>query len=337
MADSGAPGRGQKRQNEGGGGGRGKKDGKKTKYYSQKAGGAGQAMPLGSRGILVTCDATFEDKASTEAVALIDEHYEKLAKEHGGQQASAAASDGTGNATGKDIASLLAAEVADLKRKPAKRFRVHHTGVKGTFYVLFPGRARRQPAQQEDADAAAGPGGGDEAAAAAAAAGPEAEAAGGEEAGEDEDVAGPGPVEVVLSIVKEVASSKQCRGRHCSRFLPVEATCFAGLDEIKAAAPKLLDRHFPADEGANPIEFAVDYEHRSIDGFDRLSVINCFTSQIKIPPHKVNLSNPSKTVLVQLTRNGCGMAVVEGYKQYAKFNIKKLAEVGEEEAAAAGK
>ena len=160
----------------------------------------------------------------------------------------AAVGDGAGGGAGKDIASLLAAEVADLKRKPAKRFRVHHTGVKGTFYILFPGRARRQPAQQDEAAAAAaaaGPSGGDDdGEACKGAAAPEA--AGGEEAGEEEEVAGPGPVEVVLSIVKEVASTKQCRGRHCSRFLPIEATCFAGLDEIKAAAPKLLDKHFPS-------------------------------------------------------------------------------------------
>lgn len=56
----------------------------------------------------------------------------------------------------------------------------------------------------------------------------------------------------------------------------------------------------------------------------------------KPPRGQVNLKEPSKTVLVQLTRNGCAMSVVTGYREYAKFNLRKLAEVDEEEAAAAG-
>jgi hypothetical protein len=37
-----------------------------------------------------------------------------------------------------------------------------------------------------------------------------------------------------------------------------------------------------------PVEFAVEYEHRSSEGFDRLDVINAFTSAIKTPPHKAS-------------------------------------------------
>eukprot|EP00983_Pelagomonas_calceolata_P123243 1160987-Pelagomonas_calceolata.AAC.11 len=37
-----------------------------------------------------------------------------------------------------------------------------------------------------------------------------------------------------------------------------------------------------------PIEFAVDYEHRNTEKFDRLEVINTFVNCIKTPPHKVS-------------------------------------------------
>lgn len=39
----------------------------------------------------------------------------------------------------KDIASLLAAEVADLKDRRKKRFRWHDTHIKGVVYIEWPG------------------------------------------------------------------------------------------------------------------------------------------------------------------------------------------------------
>jgi hypothetical protein len=42
---------------------------------------------------------------------------------------------------------------------------------------------------------------------------------------------------------------------------------------------------------------------------------------------QVNLTKPTKTVLVQVTRNVCGFAVVERYKELNKFNLRKCAEV----------
>ncbi|KAG2499421.1 hypothetical protein HYH03_002368 [Edaphochlamys debaryana] len=298
---------------DGGGDKGGDKANKKTKYYQQSKGGTGQAVPIGSRGLLVTCDAGREDKAGDEAVALIEEHYDKLTDPTAASAAPAAAeadeakdtkdeTEGSGDGAdkaaaaggsdsgsgSKDIAALLAAEVAEIKQTKGRggRFRVHNTGVKGCIYVLFPPFAETKPGA-------------------------------------------PGPAAVARSIAQEAQDKKQVRGRHIVRFLPVTAACFAGLEEIKAAAPKLVESHFPDAEDSTPVEFAVEYEHRSAEGFERLDVINAFTAVIKTPPHKVNLKAPSKVVLVQLIRNGCAMAVVEGYKELAKFNVRKLAEVEE--------
>ncbi|GLC41680.1 hypothetical protein PLESTB_000689400 [Pleodorina starrii] len=317
----------------GGGGEGGDKGSKKAKYYSSGKGGTGQAVPLGSHGILVTCDAGREDRAGDEAVALIEEHYDKLTDPtavapaeakadakaddaaaaaateggDGGAEGAAAADsskpedegkkadDGDSGAGGggggggsKDIAALLAAEVAELKDKKAKRFRVHHTGVKGCIYILFPSGSV--------------PG-------------------------------APSPVDVARSIAQEAKQRKQVRGRFIVRFLPVTHTSFAGLDEIRAAAPKVVGPHFPEGEDATPLEFSVEYEHRSSEGFERLEVINAFTNVIKTPPHKVNLKSPGTVVLVQLIRNGCAMAVVPGFRDLAKFNVRKLAEVEAADAA----
>lgn len=46
------------------------------------------------------------------------------------------------------------------------------------------------------------------------------------------------------------------------------------------------------------------------------------------PPHKVNLTAPSKSILVQLLKSSCALAVADGYRAHAKFNIKELCGLG---------
>eukprot|EP00197_Chlamydomonas_leiostraca_P002346 CAMPEP_0202858320 /NCGR_PEP_ID=MMETSP1391-20130828/908_1 /ASSEMBLY_ACC=CAM_ASM_000867 /TAXON_ID=1034604 /ORGANISM="Chlamydomonas leiostraca, Strain SAG 11-49" /LENGTH=283 /DNA_ID=CAMNT_0049537229 /DNA_START=21 /DNA_END=868 /DNA_ORIENTATION=+ len=265
-------------------GGQGGGASKKARYLPQK--GNGQCIPLGKIGILVTCDNGWEDRTSDEMCPVVEEHYDKLVKAKGGDAAAAAAPAAPAAAPeegSKDIASLIAQEVAVIKDRKNRRFQTHNMGVKGCLFIMFP-----------------------------------------------EEPVYPGPIDVVLSICEEAAATKTLRGRHVNRILPITHTCFASVDEMKVLAPKLLGDQFPAEESAAAVEFAVEYEHRSSDKFDRLQVINAFVDAIKTPPHKVNLKTPSLTILVQLARNSCACAVVPKYRELHKFNLRKCAEVPEE-------
>ena len=68
--------------------------------------------------------------------------------------------------------------------------------------------------------------------------------------------------------------------RLCIRLSPVQSVCHAGLQEIGAAARKLTAPHFPAGAGAQPVRFAVAYEHRASVELKRLDVINAVVDQI---------------------------------------------------------
>ena len=48
------------------------------------------------------------------------------------------------------------------------------------------------------------------------------------------------------------------------------------------------------------------------------------------PPHKVNLDKPQKTILVNVTKATCGVAVVEQFRELCRYNIRTLA-IPEEE------
>ena len=144
---------------------------------------------------------------------------------------------------------------------------------------------------------------------------------------------GPSPQEVVVSVMKEAKATMTLRARNCSRFLPVSHTCFASVEAIKEMAPKVLEGHFPAEEveGQKGVQFAVEYEHRSFQGINRLDIINAFTDQIKCPPNKVNLNSPEKTILVQMLKSVCAVSIVTGYKELCKFNIKNITEPSKDE------
>jgi THUMP domain len=58
------------------------------------------------------------------------------------------------------------------------------------------------------------------------------------------------------------------------RFLPVEKVCHASLEAIGKAAQELLPAHFPSGTAAEPLTYAVQYEHRASVNLDRMDLIN---------------------------------------------------------------
>lgn len=71
-------------------------------------------------------------------------------------------------------------------------------------------------------------------------------------------------------------------------------------------------------------------ERRACSSLDHMEVVNAFAKAVP-PPHKVNLSKPDATVLVQLIRNVCAVAVAPRFKALGKYNVRVAAEPEEEE------
>lgn len=136
----------------------------------------------------------------------------------------------------------------------------------------------------------------------------------------------PSPSELVEYIMNKAAST----GKHMSRFilrvLPVELTCYASVEEITRAAKSLIEQHFPSGEDHPPIKFAVLYEARANSGIVRTNIIDTVA---KLVPqgHKVDLSNPDKTIVVQIVKTICMIGVVHKFKQLLKYNLRQLTSV----------
>lgn len=53
------------------------------------------------------------------------------------------------------------------------------------------------------------------------------------------------------------------------------------------------------------------------------------------PPHKVNLTSPEKTVIVQLLKSSAALSVVAKHRELMRFNLKELSTTDEEQVKAA--
>ncbi|KAK4762824.1 hypothetical protein SAY86_008592 [Trapa natans] len=132
----------------------------------------------------------------------------------------------------------------------------------------------------------------------------------------------PGPREIVQHLMTTAASTRKHMSRFILRVLPIEVSCYASEDEISRAIKPLVAQYFPI-ETDNPQKFAVLYDARANSGIDRMKIINSVAKSIP-GPHKVDLSNPDKSIVVQIVKTVCLIGVVEKYKELSKFNLRQL-------------
>ncbi|KAG6762296.1 hypothetical protein POTOM_032788 [Populus tomentosa] len=116
------------------------------------------------------------------------------------------------------------------------------------------------------------------------------------------------------------------------RMLPIEVACYASEEEISRAIAPVVEKYFPVDtqdplkdtvSSGVTVEFAVMYEARANSGIDRMKIINSVAKSVP-GPHKVDLGNPDKTIVVEIVKTVCLIGVIEKYKELSKYNLRQL-------------
>ncbi|KAK1430031.1 hypothetical protein QVD17_12492 [Tagetes erecta] len=136
------------------------------------------------------------------------------------------------------------------------------------------------------------------------------------------DEKGPTTKEIAQGIVTSAATTKRHMSRFILRVLPIELTCYASEEEISRAIKPLITQYFPTDP-QTPYKFAVLCEARANSGLDKMKIINVVAKSVP-EPHKVDLTNPDRTIVVQIAKTICCIGVVEKYKELAKYNLRQL-------------
>ncbi|EEF48940.1 ribosome quality control complex subunit 2 [Ricinus communis] len=132
----------------------------------------------------------------------------------------------------------------------------------------------------------------------------------------------PSPKDIAQHIMTSAASTRKHMSRFILRVLPVEIACYASEEEISKAMAPIVEKYFPVDT-QNPQKFAVLYEARANTGIDRMKIINSVAKSVP-GPHKVDLNNPDKTIVVEIVKTVCLIGLVENYKGLAKYNLRQL-------------
>ncbi|BAU00659.1 uncharacterized protein HKW66_Vig0162570 [Vigna angularis] len=130
------------------------------------------------------------------------------------------------------------------------------------------------------------------------------------------------PKDIVHRIVTSAASTRKHMSRFILRILPIEVSCYASKEEISKAMKPLVEQYFPV-ETQNPHKFAVLYEARANTGVDRMEIIDAVAKSVP-GPHKVDLKNPDKTIVVEIAKTVCLIGVIEKYKEFSKYNLRQL-------------
>ncbi|KAG2558266.1 hypothetical protein PVAP13_8NG165300 [Panicum virgatum] len=133
----------------------------------------------------------------------------------------------------------------------------------------------------------------------------------------------PGPVEIVQNMMSSAVSTRKHMSRFILRVLPAEVACYASEEEISKAISPLVEKYFPT-ECPSGHKFAVLYEARSNTGIDRMKIINAVAKSVP-QPHKVDLKNPDKTIIVQIAKVNAFICCTVGLIHYASFLVLEAA------------
>ncbi len=112
----------------------------------------------------------------------------------------------------------------------------------------------------------------------------------------------PSPSEILYHALDTVRRTQQNKCRFCYRWFPIEYTCRAELEAIKAMGKQVARDVFgDGNKKEDDKTFAVDVEFRAKPKeLERLDVINAFASEIGQPPWKVDLSSPDLSIVVNV-------------------------------------
>lgn len=133
----------------------------------------------------------------------------------------------------------------------------------------------------------------------------------------------PDTVELSTKIITDMAETRQSRTRNVLRFLPIESICKANLADILNAAGQLFDKHFL---NVPPTSFAINYNKRCNDSLDRMEIIRELADLVtsKNMAHRVDLNNSDVTIVVEVVKGLCCLAVVPQYIKFKKYNLTEL-------------
>jgi tRNA(Ser,Leu) C12 N-acetylase TAN1 len=317
--------------------------------------------PRGAPGILMTCETMRERKCQQEGLDILRHYWDshdKVAAEADSESTPAPAESAKPQSLEEEIEALKKAN-----KKPAADdpFGIYETGCRGTVFVLctLPGCPLIPPIQPMSIDGtvhqkkSAENEAGD-----VPAKKQRLESGSGSNAHKDDgseqppvnhaSIANPvwDPLYAVRSIVQDLEQSVSApstaiqsgipSSRFVTRMIPIQATCFASLDEIQQTVRALLDQAVEALPAKSPETppptFCVNVKRRNCGHLTREAIIDTVVEVVdqatKAEPWKVNLRQADYNIWIEICKTLTGVSIIPSSFQSMSRNFN-LAEIRE--------
>lgn len=132
------------------------------------------------------------------------------------------------------------------------------------------------------------------------------------------------PEELVHRILSDLHQTKKRKSRVILRMLPVSGTCRAFPEDMEKFLSEYLERWFKAPLRAT---YQICFKARNSSHSKRDDVIKAVAGLVdKMNPlHKVDLSNPELSIIIEIIKSVCCVSVVSDYMLFRKYNLQEVA------------
>ncbi|KAG0242619.1 hypothetical protein B0O80DRAFT_433454 [Mortierella sp. GBAus27b] len=133
-------------------------------------------------------------------------------------------------------------------------------------------------------------------------------------------------------VLSDLQKSGSKRTRFCQRFIPVDETSYANMDDIEVMMDRVLKPYFHA-EGQGPTTFKIIPKIRHNDKVDREVLLKTMATSVgRGEKHTVNLTNPEYVILAEVIKSICFLSVVKDYESLKKYNVQSIFEASKQSA-----
>lgn len=138
------------------------------------------------------------------------------------------------------------------------------------------------------------------------------------------------PVETVQRVLQDLDSASKTApsSRFVTRMIPIQATCFPSIEEIGLTAKALVEKYLQSSPCST---FAVRVKRRNCSTATRDEIIEAVAGQVVGSNNewKVDLKSPEYTIVVEICKTLCGMAIVKDCASFRNFNLLEIRQAKE--------
>ncbi|KAG0048001.1 THUMP domain-containing protein 1 [Gryganskiella cystojenkinii] len=139
------------------------------------------------------------------------------------------------------------------------------------------------------------------------------------------------PSKLCHYILTDLQKTGNKRTRYCQRFIPVDETSYANMDDIDTMSKRVLAPYFHA-ENQKPTTFKIIPKIRHNDKVERDSLMKMLASNVGgTEKHAVKMVEPEYMVLAEVIKSICFLSVVKDYDLLKKYNVQSIFESNHKE------